>query len=191
MWPQYLGEWQVLLAEQVIVHVVVLVQDSVCVWVMLHDQQALTTGTFLWYLAFALRELLGVIFRASGDEHICTNCRNAHRNRYKGHGMANWMCIVFEDKLQRALEHDPNAAHLYFLLSEEPGSWVTYEELGVAYMPRGGAPGCKMATYLVVHVEVQCISLHLSTDLVDTLAGGRKVPEPDAPPFQAAHHLGL
>jgi hypothetical protein len=64
---QYLGEWQVLPAEWVIVRVMVLAQDPVCVRVMLDDQRALTTGMFPWYLAFTLGELLGVIFCAAGS----------------------------------------------------------------------------------------------------------------------------
>ncbi|KAJ6453774.1 hypothetical protein C8R45DRAFT_759675, partial [Mycena sanguinolenta] len=53
----------------------------------------------------------------------CVNCKRAKRE-YKGHGAASRSCPVFEDKLQFALERNPEVAHPFYLAPNDPGSWV-------------------------------------------------------------------
>ncbi|KAJ6510336.1 hypothetical protein C8R45DRAFT_814085, partial [Mycena sanguinolenta] len=56
------------------------------------------------------------------DGLACVNCKRARRE-YKGHGAASRTCPFFQDKLQYALERNPEAAHPFYLAPDDPGSW--------------------------------------------------------------------
>jgi hypothetical protein len=59
----------------------------------------------------------------SDDERACANCKAAYRV-YKGHSAADRACPLFLDKLQRALERDPEGVYPYFLVQDNPTpSW--------------------------------------------------------------------
>ncbi|KAJ7368979.1 hypothetical protein DFH08DRAFT_628552, partial [Mycena albidolilacea] len=70
----------------------------------------------------------------SDDERACANCKSAQRD-FKGHGVADRACPFFSNKLQRLRERNPEAVHPYFLVPEDPSSWVTHEETDTAYTP--------------------------------------------------------
>ncbi|KAJ6491449.1 hypothetical protein C8R47DRAFT_918593, partial [Mycena vitilis] len=60
---------------------------------------------------------------ATDEERACANCRAAER-AYQGHGAADRSCPVFQDKLQFALERNPEAKYPYFLKADDPTTWV-------------------------------------------------------------------
>ncbi|KAJ7123708.1 hypothetical protein C8R44DRAFT_620911, partial [Mycena epipterygia] len=57
----------------------------------------------------------------SDAERACSNCRAAKRS-YHGHGAADRGCPVFVDKLQYALERNPEANYRYFP-TDNPDTW--------------------------------------------------------------------
>ncbi|KAJ7021658.1 hypothetical protein C8F04DRAFT_972372, partial [Mycena alexandri] len=56
------------------------------------------------------------------DARACANCRNA-RQPHEGHGVADRACPIFTDKLQFALERNPDAKYPYFPLADNTNSW--------------------------------------------------------------------
>ncbi|KAJ7760949.1 hypothetical protein B0H16DRAFT_1312518, partial [Mycena metata] len=59
----------------------------------------------------------------SDERRACANCKAAKR-QYQGHGAADRTCPIFEEKLQYALERNPEASYPYFLVADDPNSWV-------------------------------------------------------------------
>ncbi|KAJ7353099.1 hypothetical protein DFH08DRAFT_956184 [Mycena albidolilacea] len=76
------------------------------------------------------------------NKRACCNCRAAHRE-HRGHGVADRSCPVFEDLLQRALERNPEAAHPYFLVEDDPATWVSHNDVGAAFTSKRGTPEWK------------------------------------------------
>ncbi|KAJ7762505.1 hypothetical protein B0H16DRAFT_1311730, partial [Mycena metata] len=56
------------------------------------------------------------------EARACANCRIAKRP-HEGHGAADRSCPVFIDKLQFALERNPDAKYPYFPTPDDPSSW--------------------------------------------------------------------
>jgi hypothetical protein len=80
---------------------------------------------------------------ATDDQRACANCKIAKRP-HEGHGAADRSCPVFQDKLQFALERNPEAKYPYFLVEEDPGTWVTHDERAQA-LPARSAPEWRRA----------------------------------------------
>ncbi|KAF7362490.1 RNA-directed DNA polymerase from transposon X-element [Mycena venus] len=59
------------------------------------------------------------------EERACSNCRAARRS-FHGHGAADRSCPVFVDKVQFALERNPDAKYRFFP-TDDPESW---EQMG-------------------------------------------------------------
>jgi hypothetical protein len=78
------------------------------------------------------------------DERACANCKAANLD-HRGHGAADHVCPFFKDKLYYSLDHNLDTPYPYFLMSEDPSSWVTNEESGEAYVPNASAPARKAA----------------------------------------------
>ncbi|KAJ7347030.1 hypothetical protein DFH08DRAFT_699884 [Mycena albidolilacea] len=79
------------------------------------------------------------------DKRVCANCKAANLD-HEGHGAADRLCPFFKDKLHYSLNRNLDAPYPYFLMSEDPSSWVTNEESGEAYVPNASAPARKAAS---------------------------------------------
>ncbi|KAJ7031420.1 hypothetical protein C8F04DRAFT_960378, partial [Mycena alexandri] len=60
--------------------------------------------------------------KAPDNERACANCKAAKR-LHLGHGAADRACPIFEEKLQYALERNPEAKYPYFLVADDPSTW--------------------------------------------------------------------
>jgi hypothetical protein len=72
---------------------------------------------------------------APDDKRACANCKIAKRP-YEGHGAADRSCPAFQDKLQFALERNPEAKYPFFMITEDPSTWVTHDEQAQALLAR-------------------------------------------------------
>jgi hypothetical protein len=72
---------------------------------------------------------------AHDDKRACANCKIAKRP-HEGHGAADRSCPIFQDKLQFVLERNPEAKYPFFLIAEDPSTWVTHDEQAQALPAR-------------------------------------------------------
>jgi hypothetical protein len=80
----------------------------------------------------------------TNERRACANCRIA-KMPHRGHGAADRSCPIFQNKLQYSLERNHEAKYPYFLIEDDPSTWVTHEERNGGSAGLGSTPAWKTA----------------------------------------------